>query len=57
VTVGGVPFWQPLLAAGLLVLTAILVVRAVAGMFHAHNLLSGQSFSARRLGNTLLGRA
>ncbi len=56
-TVGGVPLWQPLLAAGLLVLTAILVVRAVAGMFHAQNLLSGQSFSARRFASALLGRA
>jgi ABC-2 type transport system permease protein len=56
-TVGGVPLWQPLLAAGLLVLRAILVVRAVAGMFHAQNLLSGQSFSARRFASALLGRA
>jgi len=56
-TVGGVPLWQPLLAAGLLVLTAILVVRAVAGMFQAQHLLSGQSFSARRFASALLGRA
>lgn len=56
-TVGGVPLWQPLLAAGLVVFTAILVVRAVAGMFHAQNLLSGQSFSARRFARALLGRA
>jgi ABC-2 type transport system permease protein len=56
-TVGGVPLWQPLLAAGLLALTAILMVRAVAGMFHAQNLLSGQSFSARRFASALLGRA
>jgi ABC-2 type transport system permease protein len=56
-TVGGVPMWQPLLAAGLLVLAAILVVRAVSGMFHAQNLLSGQSFSAKRFGRALLGRA
>jgi ABC-2 type transport system permease protein len=56
-TVGGVPLWQPLLAAALLALTAILVVRAVARMFHAQNLLSGQSFSARRFYAALLGRA
>ena len=56
-TVGGVPLWQPLLAVGLLVLTTILVVRVVAGMFHAQNLLSGQSFSARRFASALLGRA
>jgi ABC-2 type transport system permease protein len=56
-TVGGVPLWQPLLAAVLLALTAILAVRAVARMFHAQNLLSGQSFSARRFYAALLGRA
>ena len=56
-TVGGVPLWQPLLAAALLALTATLVVRAVARMFHAQNLLSGQSFSARRFYAALLGRA
>jgi len=55
-TVGGVPLWQPLLAAVLLALTAILVIRAVARMFHAQNLLSGQSFSARRFYAALLGR-
>jgi ABC-2 type transport system permease protein len=56
-TIGGVPLWQPPLAAGLLALTAILVVRAVAGMFHAQNLLSGQPFSVRRFYSALLGRA
>jgi ABC-2 type transport system permease protein len=39
---GGVPWWQPPLAAVLLALTAILIVRAVAGMFRAQSLLSGQ---------------
>lgn len=53
---GGVPLWQPLLAAGLLALTALFVVRAVAGMFHAQHLLSGQPFSVRRFFNALLGR-
>ncbi|NIS82955.1 MAG: ABC transporter permease [Anaerolineales bacterium] len=47
-TVGGMPFWHPLLGAVLLALTAALIVRAVARMFHAQNLLSGQPFSARR---------
>ena len=56
-TVGGVPLWQPLLAAGLLALTAIIVVRTVARMFHAQNLLSGQSFSAKRFYTALLQRA
>lgn len=56
-TVGGVPVWQPVLATALLVVTAILVVRAVARMFHAQNLLSGQSFSVKRFYGALLGRA
>jgi ABC-2 type transport system permease protein len=56
-TIGGVPVWQPPLAAGLLALTAVFVVRLVARMFHAQNLLSGQSFSVRRFYGALLGRA
>jgi ABC-2 type transport system permease protein len=39
---GGVPWWQPALAAGLLAITSVLVVRAAAGMFRAQALLSGQ---------------
>lgn len=54
---GGVPFWQPALAAGLLLVTAILIVRSVARMFRAQTLLSGQEFSARRFFSALLGRA
>jgi len=54
---GGVPFWQPALAAGLLLLTAIVIVRSVARMFRAQTLLSGQEFSARRFFSALLGRA
>ncbi|HEY47900.1 MAG: hypothetical protein AMJ88_04825 [Anaerolineae bacterium SM23_ 63] len=55
-TIGGVPFWQPLLAAGLMALTAVFVVRSVANMFRAQTLLSGQPFSARRFYKALLGR-
>jgi ABC-2 type transport system permease protein len=47
-TVGGVPLWQPLMAAGLALVMAILIVRAVARMFHAQILLSGQPFSVSR---------
>jgi len=39
---GGVPLWQPLLAAGLLLVTAYVVIRAVSGIFRAQTLLSGQ---------------
>ena len=51
-----VPFWQPLLAALLLVLTAVLVIRAVAGMFRAQTLLSGQSFSLKLFLRSLAGK-
>ncbi|MFQ5796388.1 MAG: ABC transporter permease [Candidatus Bipolaricaulia bacterium] len=54
---GGVPVWQLLLATGLLATTAYLIIRAVAAMFHAQNLLSGQRFSVKRYVNALLGRA
>jgi len=52
-TVGGVPLWQPFLAAGLTLIFAILTIRAVTRMFHAQVLLSGQPFSARRYISTL----
>ncbi|UCF62507.1 MAG: ABC transporter permease [Anaerolineaceae bacterium] len=55
-TIGGVPLWQPFLAAGLMALTAVLIVRSVANMFRAQTLLSGQPFSARRFYRALLGR-
>jgi ABC-2 type transport system permease protein len=53
---GGVPFWHPVLAAVLLAATAALVVRAVAGMFRAQTLLSGQSFNSRMFFKALLGK-
>ncbi len=52
--VGGVPWWQPWLSAVLLILTAVLVIRGVAGMFHAQTLLSGQPFSVRRFYRSLV---
>ena len=54
---GGVPFWQTLLAAALLAVTAVLVVRAVARMFRAQTILSGQPFSRKVFFNALLGKA
>jgi ABC-2 type transport system permease protein len=41
---GNVPIWQPLLALGILAITAWLVIKAVAGMFRAQTLLQGQEF-------------
>jgi ABC-2 type transport system permease protein len=52
-----VPVWQPVLAAALQLLTSILIVRAVARLFRAQTLLSGQPFSLKTYGRTLLGRA
>lgn len=51
-----VPLWQPLLAIVLVALTVVVVVRAVAGMFRAQILLSGQPFNLKLLFNALLGR-
>ena len=53
---GGVPFWQPVLSALLLAVTALLVVRAVAGMFRAQVLLSGQSFNRKMFFRALMGK-
>jgi len=54
---GDVPLWQTLLAVVLLVLTAIIVVRSVARMFHAQTILSGQPFSRKVFFNALLGKS
>jgi ABC-2 type transport system permease protein len=53
---GSVPAWQLLLSVGLMVATAYLIVRAVAAIFRAQYLLSGQSFSLPRFFGALLGR-
>jgi hypothetical protein len=55
-TVGGVPLWQTLLSAVLMVLTALFIIQAVARMFRAQTLLSGQSFNVKRFASALLGR-
>jgi ABC-2 type transport system permease protein len=56
-TVGGVPFWQLLLSAGLMILTVVFVVRLVARTFRVQSLLSGEPFSARRFFAVLLDRS
>jgi ABC-2 type transport system permease protein len=53
---GGVPWWQPWLAALLLAATAVLIVRGVAGMFRAQSLLSGQGFNVKMYLRALLGK-
>jgi len=52
-----VPLWQMVLSAGLLALTAVFIIRAVANMFRAQTLLSGQPFSVKRFISALAGRA
>jgi ABC-2 type transport system permease protein len=52
-----VPIWEPILATLLLVGTVYLVIRAVAGMFRAQNLLSGQAFKIGIFFKELLGRS
>jgi ABC-2 type transport system permease protein len=52
-----VPLWQTLLSAALLAVSAVLILRAVAGMFRAQTLLSGQPFELKLLFSALLGRA
>ena len=56
-TAGGVPAWQPFVAAAALLATAFFVVRAVGRAFRAQVLLSGQPFTLRLYLRTLLGRA
>lgn len=51
-----VVWWQPALAAGLLLITALVIIRAVAGMFRAQALLSGQQFSIKLYFKALLGK-
>lgn len=52
-----VPLWQPILATVLLMGTIYLAIRAVAGMFRAQNLLSGQPFKLGRFFKELSGRS
>lgn len=55
--VGGVAWWQPWAAVLLLAGTVALIIRAVAGMFRAQALLSGQEFNVKKYFRALLGRA
>jgi ABC-2 type transport system permease protein len=54
---GEVPLWQTLTAIALLVITTVVVIRAVARMFQAQTILSGQPFSRKLFINTLFGKA
>jgi len=56
ISAGGVAWWQPLLAAALLAATAVLIVRAVAGMFRAQALLAGKRFNLKAYLQALAGK-
>jgi ABC-2 type transport system permease protein len=51
-----IPIWQLLLSISLLILTIILLLRAVAGMFRAQLLLTGKKFSLGLFIKALLGK-
>ena len=51
-----VPFWQTTLAAVLIALTAWLFIKSAAKMFHAQNLLSGQSVNTKTFFKALFGK-
>lgn len=51
-----VPLWQILLAISLMAVTAVLLIRSAAGLFHAQTLFTGQPFSLKRFFSALAGR-
>ena len=57
IATGVIPFWQPLLAALVIGVTAVFVVLSVSRLFRAQTLLSGQDFNPRIYIKTLLGRS
>jgi len=54
--VSTVPAWQIIVSIGLLILTIILLIRAVAGMFRAQHLLTGKKFSPSLFLRVLFGK-
>jgi len=54
--VSPVPLWQLLLSLSLMILTIILLIRAVSGMFRAQLLLTGKKFSLGLFFKALIGK-
>lgn len=52
-----VTWWHPWVSIVLVAITVIIIIRAVAGMFRAQTLLSGQAFNVKRFFSALLGKA
>lgn len=51
-----VPVWQLFLSVLLMILAAVIIMRAVARVFHAQTMLSGQPFSFKYLYHLIAGR-
>lgn len=51
-----IPLWQPILAALIQIVTAWLIIRAVAGMFRAQNIMAGREFNLKIYFRALTGR-
>jgi ABC-2 type transport system permease protein len=54
---GSVPLWQLILSVLILVFTALVTIRSVAGMFRAQTLLSGQAFNIKSFYLALAGKS
>ncbi len=54
--VGPVPLWQLLTAIATMILTVVILIRAVAGMFRAQLLLTGKKFNLRLYFKALFGQ-
>ena len=52
-----IPIWQPVLSAGLMLITAFFFVRAAARLIRVQNLLSGQRFTLKSFIRALLERS
>ncbi len=52
--IGGIPLWQPVVAAIGMLITGVLVVLATARLFRAQHLLTGQPLTLARFARTLL---
>jgi len=55
-SISSVPVWQLFLSVVLLLLTAVVILRVVARMFQAQNMLSGQPMSLKYIVQLMLGR-
>ncbi len=54
---GGIPLWQPIVSAILLLGTVILIIRGVAKLFQTQTLLTGQKFSTKAFVKGLFSKA